>query len=167
MILELIRGIIRLIRRIIFCQLLTYGNYCGVTRPIWPHPRRRYPVVSFCTICDEVPPVDKVDRVCLIHNIECLLARSPETGKVNWKKRMWADRNLLRRLSEINASSIMEHFYRLMCWGFYLVFFSVVHAGKVIGLVPVQVFKKNDLAKHKERLSKLRKLNIRALEQLN
>lgn len=141
------------LRRVLFCQLLTHGNYCGVSRPIWPNPRRRYPLGLFVGLADQLPPVDELDRACLIHDIECKLAHG------SWEKRLQTDRWLLQRLAKLKPHGLLQHLYRLACWGFYALFFFAVHGLKMRGLVPRTVFFKGDLAKHKKELVRIRKLH--------
>lgn len=99
-------------RQIVLYQILQYGNYGGIARPLWPSQKNNIKQYKDVLCC--IPPINGVDMSCMIHDIDCRLARNVRNGRINWRKRREADYKFIRRLEMMHIPHICENIHRYL-----------------------------------------------------
>ena len=125
MLLELIVFFLKWLRQIILYQLLTYDNYGGVSRPMWPSSRNT--LERLCNIFEHISPINGTDYVCMLHKMELRLSCDRRTGVTRRNDLYKSDYRFVKRLEHIRVSGLPEEIYRTVIMHCYKIWMMLVY----------------------------------------
>lgn len=97
---------------VVFKQLLNYGNYCGVGKPIWTNDC--FEIDEYYNLFKNIKPIDDIDRICMIYKIECLLLEHHCYKKKKFNYLRQAHVKCIRRLRLVDTHCYIKMFYKQM-----------------------------------------------------